>query len=129
MGSADFMLGGVSELKRIASMAEAYDVAIAPHCPIGPIAFAACLQIDLSTSNFAIQEMPLGIHYNSEDSDLGTYIKDKAVFAIKDGYVEAPTGPGLGIEIDEDLVRNISAETGPWQPKEFYGPDGAIREW
>ncbi len=110
-------------------MGEAYDCAIAPHCPIGPIAFAACLQIDLSTPNFGIQEMPLGIHYNSQESDLATYIKDKSVFAIVDGHIEAPTGPGLGIDVDEDLIRRVSAETKPWQPMEFYGPDGSIREW
>lgn len=82
----------------------------------GPIAFAACLQTDLSTPNFVIQEMSLGMHYNVEagDIDLTTYIKDKSVFSIKDGYVAAPTGPGLGIEIDEDLVRKIAAETQPW---------------
>ena len=51
------------------------------------------------------------------------------MFAIKEGHVAAPTGPGLGIDIDEDMVRKIAAETEPWQPKEFYGPDGSIREW
>ena len=71
------------------------------------------------------------MHYNTEagDIDLTTYLKDPSVFAIKEGHVAAPTGPGLGIEIDEDLVRKIAAETEPWQPKEFYGPDGSIREW
>lgn len=51
------------------------------------------------------------------------------MFAIKEGYVAAPSGPGLGIEIDEEMVRKIDAETKPWAPKEFYGPDGSIREW
>jgi galactonate dehydratase len=123
--------GGVSETKRLANMAEAYDVAIAPHCPLGPIAFAACLHVGLSTPNFVIQEMSLGMHYNSEagDIDLNTYLKDQSVFAVEEGYVKAPTGPGLGIDIDEELVRKIAAETEPWQCKEFYGPDGSIREW
>ena len=125
------MVGGISETKRIATMAEAYDVAIAPHCPLGPIAFAACLHIGLSTPNFVIQEMSIGMHYNTEagDIDLNTYLKDRSVFEIKDGHVAAPTGPGLGIDIDEEMVRKISAETEPWQCKEFYGPDGSIREW
>lgn len=60
---------------------------------------------------------------------MNTYLKDQSVFAIRDGYVAAPRGPGLGIEIDEDMVRRISAETEPWQPKVFYGEDGSIREW
>ncbi|KAL3471415.1 enolase C-terminal domain-like protein [Aspergillus californicus] len=123
--------GGISETKKIANMAEAYDVAIAPHCPLGPVAFAASVHVALSTVNFAILEMSLGMHYNTEagDIDLLTYLKDQSVFDIEDGYVKAPTGPGLGIEIDEELVRKISKETAPWQCKEFHGPDGGIREW
>ncbi|GME61345.1 Mandelate racemase muconate lactonizing enzyme family protein [Neofusicoccum parvum] len=123
--------GGISETKRIAQMAEAYDVAIAPHCPLGPVAFAASLHVALSTPNFAILEMSLGMHYNVEagDIDLLTYLKDPSVFDIEEGFVKAPTGIGLGIEIDEEMVRNIAKETAPWQCKEFYGVDGGIREW
>lgn len=128
---ANALAGGVSDTKRLANMAEAYDVAIAPHCPLGPIAFAASLHVGLSTANFVILEMSLGMHYNTEagDIDLNTYLKDQSVFTIKDGYVAAATKPGLGIDIDEEMVRKISAETEPWQCKEFYGPDGSIREW
>lgn len=57
--------GGISELKRIANMADTYDVGLAPHCPLGPIAFAACCQVAACTSNFVIQEMSVGIHYNA----------------------------------------------------------------
>jgi galactonate dehydratase len=123
--------GGISEVMRIANMAEAYDVAIAPHCPLGPIALAASLQVAVSVPNFVIQEMSLGMHYNVEagDIDLNSYLVDKSVFEITEGYVNATSKPGLGIEIDEELVRKISKETQPWQPKEFYGPDGSIREW
>ena len=112
-------------------MAEAYDVAIAPHCPLGPIAFAASLQVGLSTPNFVIQEMSLGMHYNVEagDIDLNTYVKDQSVFNIQEGYVAAPLGPGLGIEINEEKVRAIAENAEPWQCKEFFGPDGSIREW
>ncbi|EXJ59880.1 galactonate dehydratase [Cladophialophora yegresii CBS 114405] len=123
--------GGISETRRIASMAEAYDVAIAPHCPLGPIALAASMQVALCTPNFVIQEMSLGMHYNVEagEEDLNTYLRDRAVFDIKDGYVDALRGPGLGVEIDEETVRRISKTAGHWQCKEFYGPDGNIREW
>ncbi|OJD40281.1 galactonate dehydratase [Diplodia corticola] len=123
--------GGISETKRIAQMAEAWDVAIAPHCPLGPVAFAASLQVALSTPNFAILEMSLGMHYNVEagDIDLLTYLKDPTVFDIEGGFVKAPTGIGLGIEIDEDMVRRIAKDTEPWQCKEFFGVDGGIREW
>jgi galactonate dehydratase len=118
-------------VKKIATMAEAYDVAIAPHCPIGPIALAACMQIALSTPNFVLQEMSLGIHYNVEagEEDLNTYLLDQSVFDIREGYVDALKGPGLGIEINEQIVRKISKDTAPWISKEFHGPDGSIREW
>ena len=123
--------GGISELRRIAAMAEAYDVAVAPHCPLGPIALAACMQVDLSLPNFVIQEMSLGIHYNTEvgEYDITSYLKDTGLFDVKDGYVDALTGPGLGIEIDEETVRKVAQTTQPWVPKEFFGPDGSIREW
>ena len=123
--------GGISETRRIAAMAEVYDVAIAPHCPLGPIALAACMQVALSIPNFVIQEMSLGMHYNVEagDVDLTTYLKDQSVFDISDGYVAALKGPGLGIEVDEELVRKVSKNTEPWQPKMFHGPDGSVREW
>ncbi|KAF7122001.1 hypothetical protein CNMCM5793_009556 [Aspergillus hiratsukae] len=123
--------GGISELRRIASMAETYDVAIAPHCPLGPIALAACMQVDLATPNFVIQEMSLGIHYNTEagEYDITSYVKDPSVFDVKDGYVDALTAPGLGIEVDEEVVRRVALNTQPWLCKEFFGPDGGIREW
>ncbi|RAL15949.1 D-galactonate dehydratase [Aspergillus homomorphus CBS 101889] len=123
--------GGISETKRIATMAETYDVAIAPHCPLGPIALAASMQVATSTPNFVIQEMSLGMHYNVEagDIDLTSYLVDASVFDIDGGYVTVPKGAGLGIEINEELVRKISRESEPWLPKEFYGPDGGIREW
>lgn len=123
--------GGISETRRIAAMAEAYDVAIAPHCPLGPVALAASMQVALVTPNFVIQEMSLGMHYNVEagDEDLNTYLRDPSVFDISEGYVAALKGPGLGIDINEDVVRKVAQSTGYWQCKEFYGPDGGIREW
>jgi galactonate dehydratase len=122
--------GGISECRRIASMAEAYDVAVAPHCPLGPLALAACMQIAITTPNFVIQEMSLGIHYNTDGHDLLTYLKDPSVFDVADGMVEALSGPGLGVEIDEDRVR--AAVTEPmegWRNPVWRGPDGAVREW
>ena len=113
----------------MASMAEAYDVAIAPHCPLGPLAFAACLQIAVSTPNHVIQETSLGIHYNSEEYDLLTYVKRPEVFALRDGMIEAPTGSGLGVEIDEARVREESRSAPSWRNPVWRGPDGAVREW
>ena len=56
--------GGITEVKKIAAMAEAHDVALAPHCPLGPIALASCLQVDATSYNAVIQEQSMGIHYN-----------------------------------------------------------------
>ena len=113
-------------------MAEAYDVGIAPHCPLGPIALAASMQVALATPNFVIQEMSLGIHYNSMNNskyDLCNYLKDPGVFSVKEGYVAALKGPGLGIEVDEVEVRKVSKGCKAWRCLEFHGPDGEVREW
>ncbi|HTM81621.1 galactonate dehydratase [Asticcacaulis sp.] len=121
--------GGISEVKRMAAMAEAYDVALAPHCPLGPIALSACIQLGLATPNFAIQEMSLGIHYNTDGHDLLAYVKNPSVFDVKDGMIEAITGPGLGIIVDEDKVRELSRDCPPWRNPAWRGPDGYVREW
>lgn len=120
--------GGITECKKIFSMAEAFDVAVAPHCPLGPIALAACLQVDATCHNAFIQEQSLGIHYN-QGSDLLDYIVDQNVFAYHEGYVKIPDGPGLGIEVNEAHVRKM-AETGHnWKNPLWRHPDGSVAEW
>ena len=120
--------GGITECKKIATMAEAYDVALAPHCPLGPIALAACLQVDATAHNAFIQEQSLGIHYN-QGSDLLDYIVDKSVFEYKDGYVSIPQGPGLGIEINEEFVRKQAEVGHNWKNPVWRHKDGSIAEW
>jgi len=120
--------GGITECKKIATMAEAYDVALAPHCPLGPIALAACLHVDATSHNAFIQEQSLGIHYN-QGSDLLDYVKDKSVFDYKDGHVAIPQLPGLGIEIDEDFVRKQSQIGHNWKNPVWRHEDGSIAEW
>lgn len=125
-------VGGISEMKRIAGMCEAYDVALAPHCPLGPIALAACVQVDATCANFAIQEMSLGIHYNTLEGsgqDLTSYVKNPEVWDVREGYIELPRGPGLGIEVDEDWVRTEARNAKAWVSPGFIGPGGEIREW
>jgi galactonate dehydratase len=124
-------VGGISEMKRIAAMCEAYDVALAPHCPLGPIALAACVQVNATVSNFVIQEMSLGIHYNSQngDQDLTSYTKNPEVWDVREGYIKLMGGPGLGIEIDEEQVRRLSKDSAAWLTPGFIGPGGEIREW
>jgi galactonate dehydratase len=120
--------GGISECRRIAAAAETYGVALAPHCPLGPIAFAACLQVDFASPNAIIQETSLGIHYNA-NSDLLDYLVDPAVFAFSDSSVARLTGPGLGIDVDEAAVRK-AAETGHnWHNPIWRHSDGSLAEW
>lgn len=120
--------GGISEVRKIAAMAEAYDVAVAPHCPLGPIALAACLQIDAVSPNAFIQEQSLGIHYNAT-SDLLDYLQDATVFHYADGYVALPTAPGLGISIDENVVREAAKQGNNWKAPVWRNVDGTIAEW
>ncbi len=120
--------GGITECKKIISMAEAYDIAAAPHCPLGPIALAASLQVDASCYNAFIQEQSLGIQYNQEN-DLLDYLSEKSVFQYIDGYVDIPTGPGLGIEIDEDYVRERAAKSHQWRSPLWRHNDGSVAEW
>jgi galactonate dehydratase len=120
--------GGISEVRKIAAMAEAHDVALAPHCPLGPISFAAALQIDFCCINAFIQETSMGIHYN-ETADLLDYLVDPAVFAITDGHVPLLTGPGLGIQVDEEKVREMAAIGHDWRNPIWRNLDGSVTEW
>ena len=120
--------GGLSECKKIASMAEAFDVAVAPHCPLGPIALAACIQLDSCTPNVFIQEQSLGIHYN-RGSDLLDYLKDPGVFRYDNGFVSLPEAPGLGIEVNEEKVIEADRERHNWKNPVWRNEDGTVAEW
>lgn len=120
--------GGITECKKIFAMAEAYDVAVAPHCPLGPIALASCLQVDASSYNAFIQEQSLGIHYN-QGSDLMDYLVDRSVFEYKDGMVQIPQGPGLGIQINEEHVRKMAEQGHNWKNPVWRHKDGSVAEW
>lgn len=121
-------VGGISEMVRIGRWAEAYDVALAPHCPIGPIALAACLQVDAVCHNAFIQEQSLGIHYN-EGGDLADYVKDGSVFDLKDGWLAIPNRPGLGIVVDEERVIEAAKRGHRWRAPVWRHEDGSIAEW
>ncbi|ARP43009.1 MULTISPECIES: galactonate dehydratase [Geobacillus] len=120
--------GGITEVRKIAVMAEAYDVALAPHCPLGPIALAASLQVDAVSYNAFIQEQSLGIHYN-QGNDLLDYLVDPSVFEYQNGYVKIPQGPGLGIEIHEEYVREMSEIGHTWKNPVWRHVDGSVAEW
>jgi len=120
--------GGITETRKIAAMAEAWDVALALHCPLGPIALAANLQLDAVCYNAFIQEQSLGIHYN-QGNDLLDYVVDRSVFAYADGFVAIPDGPGLGIEVNRDYVRERAAVGHRWRNPIWRHADGSFAEW
>ena len=97
---------------------------------MGPIALAACLQIGACCPNHAIQEMSLNIHYNVGGYDLLTYVVKKEVFEVKDkGWVDVPMGPGIGVEIDEDMVGKVASEKpAAWRSVIWRGENGELRE-
>jgi galactonate dehydratase len=121
--------GGILEVRKIAAMAEAYDVAVAPHCPLGPLALAACLQIAACTPNHAIQEISLGIHYNTGGHDLLNFCLNPEALTPVGGYLPVPEGPGLGIEIDEAAVREADKDRHRWRNPIFRTEDGSFAEW
>ncbi|MDR2526001.1 MAG: galactonate dehydratase [Oscillospiraceae bacterium] len=121
--------GGILEGKKIAAMAEAYDVAIAPHCPLGPIALAACLQLDFCTHNAFIQEQSLGLEYAGDAHEGMAYLKDVSSFACENGFVRRTNKPGLGIEIDEAVVRERAKQPHHWYTPQWRNEDGSVSEW
>ncbi|MCW0456249.1 galactonate dehydratase [Xanthomonas sacchari] len=121
--------GGITECLKIASMAEAYEVGLAPHCPLGPVALAACLQVDFVSHNAVLQEQSIGIHYN-EGADLLDYVLNKDDFACDNGgSIAALPKPGLGVEIDEERLRHANANPPDWHNPIWRHADGSIAEW
>jgi galactonate dehydratase len=120
--------GGLLECRKIAAMAEAYDIAVAPHCPLGPLALASCLQLAACTPNVAIQEVSLGIHYNV-GHDLLSFITDAEVLTPVDGFLPIPQKPGLGVTIDEAAVREAHKERHRWRNPVWRYGDGSFAEW
>ncbi|HEX5540286.1 MAG TPA: galactonate dehydratase [Micromonospora sp.] len=120
--------GGITEVRKIAALAEVYDVQLAPHCPLGPLALAACLQVGFATPNYLIQEQSIGIHYN-QGAEVLDYVLDAAPFAFVNGHIERLTGPGLGVEIDEKAVREADKRGHAWRNPVWRHPDGSFAEW
>ena len=116
-------VGGIFEGRKLAAMAEVYYMSVAPHNPLGPISLASCLQLDACIPNFLVQEHP----GNPDRSDLGVgYIKEP--FVIKNGYIDVPTKPGLGVELDEEALKDKIYD-GAWTTPRQYYEDGSNAEW
>eukprot|EP00747_Dinoflagellata_sp_TGD_P031239 gnl/TRDRNA2_/TRDRNA2_135153_c0_seq2.p1 gnl/TRDRNA2_/TRDRNA2_135153_c0~~gnl/TRDRNA2_/TRDRNA2_135153_c0_seq2.p1 ORF type:complete len:124 (-),score=19.63 gnl/TRDRNA2_/TRDRNA2_135153_c0_seq2:48-380(-) len=108
-----------------------YDVALAPHCPLGPIALASCMQVDYCAVNFAFQETSMFMHYNQEGgADLLDYVKNKEDFKVSsDGCMARLDRPGLGVEIDEEKVRAMAKVGHDWHDREWTLQDGTPTTW
>ncbi|MCE4537284.1 galactonate dehydratase [Pelomonas sp. P7] len=120
--------GGITECFKIASMAEAHDVAFAPHCPLGPVALAACLAVDFVSHNAVLQEQSMGIHYN-QGAELLDFVSNPEDFHIADGFINPLRKPGLGVEIDEERVIEASKTAPDWRNPVWRHVDGSVAEW
>ncbi len=120
--------GGITECFKIAAMAEAHDVAFAPHCPLGPVALASCLAVDFVSHNAVLQEQSMGIHYN-KGAELLDFVKNKDDFRIEDGFINPLRKPGLGVEIDEERVIEASKNPPDWRNPVWRHADGSVAEW
>lgn len=121
-------VGGISEMVRIGHMAEAYDVGLAPHCPLGPIALAASLQVDAICYNAIIQEQSLGMQYNT-GGDLNDYLMPESQFSVENGFLPIPKGPGLGIVVNEEKVINAGKKGHSWRAPVWRHADNSIADW
>lgn len=120
--------GGITEVKKLAAVAESYDVAVAPHCPLGPVALASCFTIDACCHNAVIQEQSIGMQF-TDGISLTDYLKNPEIFEYKNGYMIIPEGAGLGVEIDEEKVREMDRRGYNWKNEQWRNEDGSVAEW
>ena len=109
--------GGISEIRRIASMAEIEHVQVAPHNPNGPVACAASVQVAAAIPNFSIMETSRDMPWHDR--------VQKEPLKIVDGYFELPTAPGLGIDIDEEVIASRPYEMVDQYRGSWNADDGA----
>lgn len=121
--------GGISECRRLGAMAEAYDVAFAPHCPLDAIAFASCIQVDAATPNAVFQEQSISVHNPSSENAQMNFLKNPHVFEYGNGFVQVPKGPGLGVEVDESVVEAADQNRHNWKNPLWRTYDGTPIEW
>jgi galactonate dehydratase len=120
--------GGITECKKIISMAEAFDVAAAPHCPLGPIALASSLQVDATCHNAILQEQVAFIDGRRDGHFLGL-LRNPEVFDFTNGCMRFPAGSGLGLEMNEERIEELSRQGHAWRAPNWRHADGSVAEW
>ena len=114
------IVGGLTEARKVANWCETHYIDIAPHNPLGPVSTAACLHLDLATSNFGVQELP---------RQPGTILPE--VFPVQvsfeDGHLLPPTSPGLGIDFNEEAALASYYQEG--NSPRISRPDGTFTNW
>lgn len=120
--------GGITEVIKIANLADTFEAAIAPTSPNGPISFAASLQVDAYASNFLIQNhySPLGVTPGDEDD---TYVANPDVLLPTDGRIDVPEEPGLGVEMNESFLEKQAEKDVDWDVPTWRHEDGSVAEW
>ena len=115
------IVGGLTEARKVSGWCETHSIQIAPHNPLGPVSTAACLHLDLATSNFGVQECA-----RVPGSVLPDLFPVQVPF--ESGYLLPPDRPGLGVEIDEDAVVNYPPIEDGDAPR-LERPDGSFTNW
>jgi len=113
-------VGGITELRKVANMAEVYYMHILPHCAIGPVAFSASLHVDATVPNFLAQEQV--------DAGLGAEIL-KEEWQVRDGFIDLPTKPGLGFDVNEETIEEYCEYREELGGEYMHEPDGSVADW
>ncbi|WP_058365588.1 galactonate dehydratase, partial [Haloparvum sedimenti] len=117
--------GGITEIRKIANMCEPFDISLIPKCPVGPIAFAVGFHLNMAIQNAGIQEQHDEI-FTRGPSPVFSYLSDQDAFTYEDGYLSLPDKPGLGIDVDEEYVREQARDDSQWRNPLWHHEDGSI---
>jgi galactonate dehydratase len=130
-------VGGISNAADIAALAEANGIAIAPHCPLSPIAFMACLQVVAQSRAGWILEWSKGIHYNASGAtgEVDPWLRyieecDWPLFEVDaTGHLPITERPGLGVKMNWKEIQQASAAGVVWRDENMFLPDGTRANW
>ena len=120
--------GGISEVAKIGHMAEAFDVTLMPKCSVGPLSFAAGMHLQMAIPNAILQEQH-DEFYAEHNNQFFNYMENEDYFSISDGFITISDKPGLGVEINEEYVREQSKKVANWKGPTWHYEDGSVANW